>query len=59
MRIKVDMGNKDRPEHFGQVIVGDEHSYNEKSTLSKIKEAHKLDLEDAKRFYEDYNKQKE
>lgn len=53
------MGNKDRPEHFGQVIVGDEHSYNEKSTLSKIKEAHKLDLEDAKRFYEDYNKQKE
>lgn len=58
MRIEVDIGNKDQPEHFHKVILGDEHSYNEKSTLSEIQKAHQLALEDSKRFYEDYNKQK-
>ena len=53
MRIKVDIGNKNQPEHFHKVILVDE-----KSTLSEIQKAHQLALEDAKRFYEDYNKQK-
>lgn len=59
MRIKVGIVNKDQPNQFVKSIRSDEHSYNDKSTLSEIQKVHQLVLEDAKRFYEDYNKQKE